>query len=253
MHARWIALTWITLMLATPALAQDVSMSRRTVTVPGAATVHVVPDEIILGVGIETFAPALAAAHRESEAEGLRLLAALKGLGIATADIRTDVLVVEAKPKGSDPQPGTVGFLVRRAYSVTLPDVKKYEQAVSVALSNGANRIMGSEFRDKRLREHRDEARRMAVKAAREKAALLANELGAKLGPVRSISEYGSGSGGFRSWWGWAGNNYGGYASQMSQNVAIDRGGGDGDDQGSLPLGRIAVTASVQVTFDLAP
>lgn len=250
MNMHWTVALAATLALAAPARAQEVSMSTRTVSVSGSATVHVVPDEIILGVGIETFAPTLEAAHQASDAQGLRLLAAMRGIGIATTSIRTDVLAVEAKEKNSDPQRGTAGFVVRRAYSVTLPDVKKYEKAVSVALANGANRIMGSEFRDTKLRVHRDEARRMAVKAAREKAALLAGELGAKLGAVRSIQEWGTGEGGFRSWWGWAGNAYNGY---VAQNAAVGRGGAEPDEQGSLPLGKIAVSATVQVAFDLIP
>jgi len=245
----------ICLLCSGRAMAQDDRQEdRRTVTVTGSAAVYVVPDQVILGVGVETIATSVEEARRMNEVEGLRLLDALKKAGVPPRSIRTDMLVVDRKGALGYSETSTPGFVIRRGYTITLSDLRKYEQVVTVALVNGANRIMGAEFRDTRLREHRDEARRLAVKAAREKATLLANELGANVGTVRSINEYADRNwsnemlSGPQQWWSW--NSHA--MQQQAMNISIPR-GDEVDSGGSLPPGRIPVRAQVNVTFYLAP
>jgi uncharacterized protein YggE len=234
-----------------PVFAQlaDVGPAARTISTTGEALVQVVPDHVVVGVGVETFRPLLAAARQANEADCARLLGVNKGLGVAPPDVQTDVLNVElAYRDGSHPSRGIEGYYVRRAYSVTLRDVKKFDALVEAALDNGANRLMGFEFKTKDLRPHRDEARLLAIQAAKEKAQALSQAVGLKLGRPRGISE---GSfrfwGASRSWWGW-----GGYGQGQSQNIAVT--GGEGEAGGeTLPLGRIGVRASVTVTYELEP
>jgi uncharacterized protein YggE len=110
-------------------------------------------------------------------------------------------------------------------------------------LKNGANQLMGFEYRTSELRKHRDEARKMAIKACREKADALAEELGCKVGAPRTINEtsYGYYGNAYR----WGGNNY------MMQNSMQAAAGGGGDGGESMPLGQIGVHATLTVSFDL--
>ena len=199
-------------MLIVPATADDA----RTISTSGEALVQVAPDIVVVGVGVETFRPTPDAAREANEAECARLLAALKRLGVAERDIQTDVLNVElAYRDGGHPSRGIEGYYFRRAYSVTLQDPRMFEALVTAALGAGANRLMGFEFKTRNLRPHRDEARQLAIRAAREKAQALSAAVGLKLGAARAISEGGFGySGAYRSWWGW-----GGYGQAQSQNV----------------------------------
>jgi uncharacterized protein YggE len=220
----------------------------RTISTSGEALVQVAPNMVVVGVGVETFRPTTEAAREANAADCARLVAAIKGLGVAEGDIQTDVLNVElAYRDGGHPSRGIEGYYFRRAYSVTLQDPAKFEALVTTALGAGANRLMGFEFKTRNLRPHRDEARQLAIRAAREKAQALAGALGMKLGTTRAISEGGFGYwGAYRSWWGW-----GGYGQAQSQNVAVSGEPAPGDE--TLPLGRIGVRASVSVTFDLVP
>jgi uncharacterized protein len=234
------------------ALAQgaEVGQAPRTISTTGEALVQVVPDHVVVGVGVETFRPVLAAARQANEADCARLLAVIKGLGVAEGDIQTDVLNVElAYRDGGHPSRGIEGYYVRRAYSVTLRDVKKFDALVEAALDNGANRLMGFEFKTRDLRPHRDQARLLAIRAAQEKAQALSAAVGLKLGRPRGISEGSFGYwGANRSWWGW-----GGYGQAQSQNVQLVS-GGEGETGGeTLPLGRIGVRAQVSVTYELEP
>jgi uncharacterized protein len=220
----------------------------RTISTTGEALVQVVPDHVAVSLGVETFRPALDAARQANEQECARLVAAIKGLGVAEGDLQTDVLNVElAYRDGAHPSRGVEGYYVRRAYSVTLRDVKRFDALVEAALASGANRIMGFEFKTRNLRPHRDEARQLAIHAAQEKAQALSAAVGLKLGRPRGISEGSFGYwGAYRSWWGW-----GGYGQGQSQNVMVSQEGEAGGE--TLPLGRIGVRAQVSVTFELEP
>lgn len=232
-------------MLAVPASEAD---DGRTISTSGEALVQVAPDIVVVGLGVESFRPTPDAAREANEAECARLLAALKGLGVAERDIQTDVLNVElAYRDGGHPSRGIEGYYFRRAYSVTLQDPRRFEALVTAALGAGANRLMGFEFKTRNLRPHRDEARQLAIRAAREKAQALSAAVGLKLGAARAISEGGYGySGAYRSWWGW-----GGYGQGQSQNVMTT---GEPEPGGeTLPLGLIGVRATVSVTFELVP
>src|SRR2546421_238199 len=56
-------------------------------------------------------------------------------------------------------------------------------------LKAGITRLSNLQFMDSQIRKHRDEARRMAIRAAQEKARLLAGEIGQSIGPAYSITE----------------------------------------------------------------
>jgi uncharacterized protein YggE len=84
----------------------------------------------------------------------------------------------------------------------------------------------------------------MAVKAAREKAQALSQQLGQQVGDPRNINE----SGGWywassRSWWGsrW----------QMATQNAVQVAPGGGQTDSALAPGLVAVSAQVTVSFEL--
>jgi uncharacterized protein YggE len=215
----------------------------RTVASSGEATVYVTPDEVVLNVGVETFHAELDQASSLNDEASKRLVAAVKGMGVEEKHIQTADLQIEIRYKAYDkPNLGVEGYIARRAYSLTLKKIKEFENLVAVCLKNGANRLQGFEYRTTELRKHRDEARKMAVKAAKEKAELLAGELGCKVAAPRTINE---GSVGYYGYWqrSW-GNAY------MSQNAVQHVGGGEGGGE-TMPLGQVAIRASVNVTFDM--
>jgi uncharacterized protein YggE len=233
------------LLTLTPAtLAQQPVEQPRTITTTGEAIVYVAPDEAIVTVGVETFNANLDESKSANDAASKRLLAAVKKLGIEDRHIQTDTLQLEIRYRSGRGSEGIDGYIARRTYSVTLKDVKKLEPAVDAALHNGANQLMSVQYRSSELRKHRDAARAMAIKAAKEKATALAGELGAKIGAPRTITE---GYAGYGGGYGWNRMN-----AQNSMQVA-GGGGGGGDDNEATPLGQIGISANVSVVFDLVP
>ncbi|NLT41596.1 MAG: SIMPL domain-containing protein [Anaerolineae bacterium] len=228
---------------ARPAAAQG--NSDRTVTVTGEAEVRVVPDEVVLTLGVETWDKDLAKAKRDSDLVINRLLGLAEESGIEERQVQTDYLSIEPRYDDYYDRRQFLGYFVRKTVVVTLNDLSLFENFLSQALEAGVTHVHGIEFRTTELRKHRDQARALAVQAAQEKAAALCAELGEEVGrPTQIVEQYSRWWSPYSSWWGY------GSGSSMMQNVVVQAGEG-GQYLGSTAPGQITVTASVSVTFAL--
>lgn len=229
--------------LTAPALAAD-STPPRTISTTGEAVVNVVPDEVVIGLGVETFAPRLEDAKKANDERAAKLVGVIKVAGVEEKHVQTATLQLEIRYRSNRPSEGIDGYYARRSYSVTLKEPKKLEALLDSALTSGANQILGIDYRTAQLRTHRDRARQMAIKAAKEKAVALAAELDCAVGAPRTISE------------GHAGYAWGGHWGRMNamvQNVIQDGGGAAAGGAEATPFGQIGINAQVSVTFDLSP
>jgi uncharacterized protein YggE len=223
-------------------LATTFSVNAQNISVTGDAEVKVVPDRVDMYLGVETRSKDLAAARRHNDELVRAVLAQPAKFRIGPEDVQTDFVQVSIDYENDGL---TVKYyVVRKSVNVTLRDITKFEAALTALIDAGATHVHGIEFRSSDLRKHRDEARALAVRAAGEKARDLAAAAGRKAGRVTNISAAYGGS----SWYGhgW----YGGWRGQAAQNVVQEYRGGSADG-GTVSLGRISVTASVSMTFDL--
>jgi uncharacterized protein YggE len=229
------------LAFASHAFAADQPMPR-TITTTGDAVVNVVPDEVVLGLGVETFAPKLEDAKKQNDERSTRLVKVIKAAGVEEKYIQTATLQLDIRYRSSRPSEGIEGYYARRSYSVTLKQPKNLEALLDSALNSGANQILGIDYRTAQLRTRRDRARQMAIKAAKEKATALAAELDCTIGAPRTISE--GHAGGYTPWM---------RMNSMAQNAVQEVGGAGAEGAEPTPFGQIGVTAQVSVTFDLMP
>ena len=223
----------------------------RSISVSGEALQYVVPDEAVVRLGIETFDASLDAATSANDNSGRRLVRAVRQMGVEEKGIQADHAEVEIVYPKDGVAAGIAGYRIRRAYAITVKDLKSLDELITAALKSGANHLEGYELQTTDLRRHRDEARRRAIIAAREKAQALARELGCEIGPPRSIGE------GYYGWFGTHGSwsSWGGWRSSqntMTQNVSMAA-SDSGEPNALTPLGQIGVRAQVSVTFDLIP
>jgi hypothetical protein len=227
--------------------AQPAAGETRRIAVSGEAEVRVVPDEVILTLGVETWNKNMEIARAENDAIVKRLLALTDEMGIAKEHVKTDYVSIEPRYKvGYYEESDFIGFFVQKTVVVTLRDLVKFEDLLAGALDAGANYVHGIEFRTTELRRHRDEARSLAVEAAREKAVAMAGELGQEVGDPLLIQEEQAGWwSGYNAWWGshWGGG--------MSQNTIQEIGGAAVLADSSVAPGQIAVKARVSVTFEM--
>jgi uncharacterized protein YggE len=259
-----LALGLLTLALP-PAFAQP------QMNVSGSAEIKVVPDEIYLNVGIETRDPGLEEAKKQNDDRVSGALDFLKHEGVPVQDVKTDYLNVQPVYSRDndlyvDPATGSsmvnsskaamslkpIYYIVRKNIGVKLTNLAGFDAVLSGLITNGVNQVEGVDFRTSDLRKYRDQARAMAIKAAKEKASDMASELGVKLGKANSVSE--NDWGGSATWprSGWGAGGFGGGGGGMYQNVmntAQNGGGASESEGGTIAVGQISVSANVNVSF----
>jgi uncharacterized protein YggE len=213
-----------------------------TITVSGTGEVKVVPDEVILRIGVESRNSNLMEAKAQNDAAVSKTLAFLRK-EVEPKHIQTDFISFEQIYDSGD-RIKPAAYWARNSIEVKLTDLKKLDGVIAGVMTNGVNTIHGIEFRTSELRKHRDAARAMAIKAAIEKADAAAKELGVKRGKVYNLNMSEGG-------WGYYGSNWGSrYSySNMSQNAMQVAPGGGQDSEGSLSAGQISVSASVAASF----
>ena len=218
----------------------------RSITVTGASEVRVVPDEVILTIGVETVHVDMTTAKAENDAIVERLLGLAVDYGVEREHVQTDFINIEPRYDTYYERKNFIGYFVRKNVAITLRDLSQFESLLAALLQAGATHLHGIDFRTTELRQHKDEARALAVQAAQEKAVALAGELGQSVGRPVLIREEGSDwYSGYGSWWG---SSWGG---AMSQNVVQNAGAGELVTDGALAPGQIAIKARVSATFEL--
>jgi uncharacterized protein YggE len=231
----------------TPAFAQATPPPPQ-ISVSGSAEVKVAPDEIRLSVGVETRDADLNIAKSQHDERMAGALKFLQTSGVPDKDVQTDFISVSPEYGNDLSRTQPVVYIVRKSIEIKLTTVTNLEPILTGLLNHGVNHVHNIDFRTTQLRQYRDQARAMAIRAAREKADALCHELGVKCGKPTGISanEGGGWWGGSRNYWGGQG---GGYGFNASQNV-VQNAGGPSDAAGdTLSVGQISVSATVNVTF----
>jgi len=233
-----------TIVTLTILLAACNATAAQTISVAGDAEIRVVPDQVVISLGVEVRAKTLAEARRENEERVRSVLAAAAGLKVQKGDLQTDFiqLGIVYNPDGITPQ----YYYARKSIVIVLHDIDRMEEVLATSVDAGANHIFGVEFETTKLRQFRDQARAMAVQAAADKARDMAAAAGLKVvgGPTGIQSTQYGGRSWYGNWWGGGGSH-----TMASQNVMVDPGPGAGPSEGAVALGRISVTAAVSMQF----
>jgi uncharacterized protein YggE len=225
--------------------------SSRSVQVSGVAVVNVTPDRALIKLGVQSNGRSAKEAQAKNSTTIKQVVKALTSLGIEEKDIATDWYTIE--PLYEDYDSLTIkGYRIHNIVEVTMRDAAKANEAMIAAFQAGANQVVDVQFYTSELRKYRDQARELAMKAAREKADALSSAAGAEVGCILTITEntqsnfYGGG------WW-WYG--YGSNQNLMTQNVIQNAAPAGGEsstlDDGPLSAGQISVRAEVMASFGL--
>jgi uncharacterized protein YggE len=219
----------------------------RTISVTGEALVKVIPDYVVITLVVETIEKELPKARVANDDRVKRLLAAAHAHGVAETDIATDQIQIAPRYEGSYERVSTrpVAYEVEKTVVLTLRELATFEPLLAACLDTGANQVRGIQFATSELRKHRDAARALAIKAAREKASALAAELGLTIGTPRTVTESGG------RCWSFYGSYSGARSPAMSQNVVQAASSGAGEGGETTAPGTVNVSATVAITFDL--
>lgn len=231
---RVLKIAVVLLLLASLGAAEE-RPAPKTVRVIGTSEVKVIPDRAIVQLGVESQSSSASLAKKSEDTAARRILSSLRGNGIDEKDIQTTWLSLEPYTyyhKGVR----TTYFVAAQTLSVTLRDLERLDAVLESLIKAGGNRIESITYETSDLRKYRDQARDLAVKAAKEKAVALAQALGQEVGKAESIDEVPE-----------ARNEYQGLLSNYSFEAGIP----DKAKAPSTAAGQKTVTASVIVAFEL--
>lgn len=220
-----------------PTLSFADTAPRRGITVSGEAEVKVVPDQVILTLAVETLDKDLLLSKKQNDDRVKKVLAVASQFKIEPKHVQTDQIQIDARYSDYSTKKTFEGYAVRKSIVICLKDLSRFEDLLTELLKAGTNSVPGIEFQSTELRKHRDQARLLATKAAREKAVAIAGQLGSKVGKPFSIREDGPGYSGSRGY-------------NATQNVMSEAGETDTSSSG-FAVGQISIRANVTVDFDI--
>jgi uncharacterized protein YggE len=172
--------------IAAPATAQ--ADQQRTVTATGTASIVVPNDLARFTFGVSAQRRTAAAALQLAAARERRVARAVQALGVAAADVSTGTLSVGRVTRRAGGR-AVVEYRASQSIVVAVRQVGRAGSVVSAAVRAGASEVEGPEFEVGDPEAAYRRALRAAFAQAREKAQMLADEAGARLGAVVSITE----------------------------------------------------------------
>ena len=209
------------------------------VTTFGSAIIRVKPDVAALHFDVRSgINKHPSEAFREARENAKRVRAYLAGAGLSEFGSSRVNLSPVWDYKGK--QDKFRGFSATITFGLKLRDLDRLDEVLSGVVDAGVNIIESVDFQTSRLKELRAEARKKAIRAAREKAGIYCAEAGVEVGKVVHIEDANPdqlrGREGHRS-----GENF-----ETAQAHT-----GDDEEPGALEPGQIMVGAAVIVAFKL--
>jgi uncharacterized protein len=217
-----------------------------TISVSGEAEVLVVPDEVILTLGVQTGDKVLRTAKSLNDEIVKKALAITRSAGISPQYTQTGYINIRPVYRDYELFGQFLGYSVRKVITIRLKEIAIFENLLTDLLEAGITHVHGIEFRTSELRVHRDTARRKAINAAKDKARALTREAGRTLCKINSIGEPSYG------YW----NPYDYYWGEgsrraMSQNSTQVPGEFLSKPDSNTEMGQISVRATIHMSFSI--
>lgn len=152
-----------------------------------------VPDLAIVQAGVTTQAASASEAYSQANARMGRVIAALRGAGIAERDIQTSSVSLQPQYRNRDNEaPVIFAYQANNTVTVRFRDLSKAGPILDILVKEGANTISGPNLTLSQPEAAMDEARTDAVAKARARAELYAKAAGLRVDRILLISENGS-------------------------------------------------------------
>jgi uncharacterized protein YggE len=211
--------------------------SARTISVAGTAVTRTMPDTIVWHITTSDFSKDLMSAKESSDRKFKAILGLRDELGIGKDDLETGHLSIQREYERDER--GIRGefkhFAVMRSVTIRERDLNRFDEFFSRLVSSAEMEVNVS-FESSEVHKLRAETRLKALRIAKDKAAAMAGELGAKLGKVLTIDEHRASGRPF---------------NVMSNAAFFDEGSRAEVDSssGTFAPGAIEVSVTVYVTF----
>ncbi len=168
------------------------TMESQVITVTSRETVQVVPDKAELIYAVATQDEDAARCQSENSEKLNQLVETLKSLGVEETSIQTSGF--DLNPRHDWDQNGAiVGYEAVTQVTVSDVDLDRAGEIITKSVESGVNQIQSVSFLSSQYDEKYQEALRLAVARAQDKAQALADASGCTLGQAVRITEHTAG------------------------------------------------------------
>jgi uncharacterized protein YggE len=170
-----------------PATSPD-APAANTISVSASGKISQVPDIARVSLGVTVTKPTVKSARSAAAARMNDIIAAVKALGVAEADIQTTGLNLYPQyANGSSTK--IVGYTIGNQVQITVRDLDKADDVFDTATAKGATEVNGISFDIADPAKALNDARVAAIAAAQTSAAAMASAAHVTLGAVVSITD----------------------------------------------------------------
>lgn len=162
---------------------------RDTVTVSGEGKVYATPDVAKISVGVRSDATTVADAQKQNSEKMNAIVDALKAQDVDKKDIQTSQYSVQPKIDWSNGKQTILGYTVSQNVDVKVRNLDNVGKILAKAGELGANQVGNIDFVIDDPASVQAQAREKAITDAKEKADVLAKQLGLDVARVVSFSE----------------------------------------------------------------
>lgn len=247
-----VALVMLTVFLiAATKQIKNTATTTNTISFTGEGKIFAVPDIAAVSFSIVTEAKTSKAAQDQNSEKSKKVTDFVKSQGIEDKDIKTTEynvypqysyprsvpmpLGVEGKsyPEYYENNPKITGYQVNQSFEVKIRDLDKVSAVLDGLVTAGANQVNQLGFKIDDEEKLKEQAREMAIKDAKEKAAKLKKQLGIRLGKIVNYQE-------------------GGYYPPLYFATEAKLDGRGGDTEGpSVPPGENEIVVSITITYQI--
>ena len=199
------------------------------INVSGEGKIKVVPDQATITATVDTRGNNAKEVKKLNDEQIDLVLKLIKKMNIASADYKTKR--VSLNPV-YDYEKKKTTYNATQTIEILLRDLSKYDELMAGLVEGGINKVENVVFQSSKLEQYQSEARKMAMKDAKQKALDYVSVLGQKIGKALTISD----------------NSQNYYPQPLYESMRMTK-SDDGAPKETLALGEINIVANVSVSF----
>ena len=158
------------------------------VTVTGSGTVYAQPDEVLVTITLQSRDQQIEAVRAKSKTLAQNVISYLEEQGIAAEHIQTQYANLGPIYRNYESNE-IIRYEAIQMINICIKDLDRYDAIIDGLLKQNIHRVGKPNFRTTDYERYQDEARVLALQAAKAKAQMMATTLEQSIGPAHSIVE----------------------------------------------------------------
>lgn len=137
------------------------------INVSGEGKIKITPDQVAISVAVESKGMKAAEVKAENDTKIDVVLKFIKKMGVDPKDFQTQMVSLQDQ---YDYQKKKHNYVANQTINILLKDLTKYDLLMEGLVDSGINNVNGTTFKSSKFESFKSEARKLAMKDAKQKA-----------------------------------------------------------------------------------